>query len=101
MTSIKPSIKPSHTVGTATGIAPISSFLAQADVCREQAREAAHLKRYKSSLGLFATASALCRYVLTKGEPSDAALASERLKSLSVEMASYSELARGAHRSTK
>lgn len=76
-------------------------FLDQAEVCREQAREAARLKRFRSALGLFATASALCRHVLATGDEAQAALAGERLQSLSVESATYGELARGAKRSSR
>ncbi len=82
-------------------ISSLSVFLEQAEVCREQAREAARLKRFRSALGLFATASALCRHVESKGDEAQIALAQERLQSLSLESTTYGELARSARRSSR
>ena len=81
-------------------ISPLLLFLEQAEVCREQAREAARLKRFRAALGLFATASALCRHVESKGDEAQIALAQERLRSLSLESSTYGELARTARRSS-
>jgi len=81
--------------------APLSLFLEQADVCCEQAREAARLKRFRSALGLFATASALCRHVECNGDETQIALAKQRLRELSHESATYGELARGVRRSPR
>ncbi len=82
-------------------IAPLALFLEQADVCCEQAREAARLKRFRSALGLFATASALCRHVECNGDEAQIVLAKQRLLELSHESATYSELARGIRRSPR
>jgi len=82
-------------------IAPLALFLEQADVCCEQAREAARLKRFRSALGLFATASALCRHVECNGDEAQVVLAKQRLSELSHESATYGELARGVRRSPR
>jgi len=82
-------------------IAPFTLLLEQADVCCEQAREAARLKRFRSALGLFATASALCRHVECNGDEEQIALAKQRLSDLAHESAAYGELARGPRRSTR
>ncbi len=69
------------------------SYLKQAEVCREQAHDAARLKRWKAACGLFATAVALCNRAATLG--GDACTeAKEALRQMQTEMASYSELAR-------
>ncbi len=81
--------------------ASFSTFLQQAEVCREQAREAARLKRFRSALGLFATASALFRHVSSNGSETERGVASEQLSSLALEMATYSDLARTSHRSSR
>ena len=39
--------------------------LQQAEICREQAQEAARMKRFKAARGLFATAIALCQSALS------------------------------------
>lgn len=80
---------------------PLALCLEQAEVCREQAREAASLKRFRSALGLFATASALCRHVESNGDEAQIALAQERLQSLSIESTTYGELARAARRGSR
>ena len=72
-----------------------SSFIEQAEVCRDQARNAANLKRFRAALGLFATAATLCRHAVTL--ESDAAakrIIRERLQQIEVEAATYYELAR-------
>jgi len=79
-------------------VAALSSFLEQADVCREQAREAARLKRFRSALGLFATASALYRHVAAHGDEALRARAGECLGSLAVEVATYGDLARASQK---
>lgn len=82
-------------------IASYTLLLEQAEVCCEQAREAARLKRFRSALGLFATASALCRHVECNGDDAQIVLAKQRLSELSHESATYGELARGARRSPR
>ncbi len=82
---------------------PPVSFLEQAEVCREQARDAARLKRFRAALGLFVTAANLCRHA-RKSAGADAAnaevfdLASLRLEQIDLEMATYTELARSHDR---
>ena len=72
-----------------------SSFLEQAEVCREQARDAANLKRFHAALGLFATAATLCRHAVTlESDDSATLLIQERLQQIEVEAAGYYELAR-------
>lgn len=76
-----------------------NSFLEQAEVCREQAREAARLKRFGAALGLFATAATLCRHV--KSIETDARACSQiddRLRQIDLEAATYSELARATQK---
>jgi hypothetical protein len=99
--SVSPTSLPSAAVPPLEDIAPFATFLDQAEVCREQAREAARLKRFRSALGLFATASALCRHVESHGNEAQIALAQERLQGLSLESATYGELARTARRSSR
>ena len=77
-----------------------SSFLEQAEVCREQARDAANLKRFHAALGLFATAATLCRHAVTlENEASVTLLIKDRLQQIEVEAASYYELARSREKS--
>lgn len=72
-----------------------SSFIEQAEVCREQARDAASLKRFHAALGLFATAATLCRHAVTlETDASACLLIKERLQQIEVEAATYYELAR-------
>lgn len=70
------------------------SFLEQAEVCREQARDAVRLKRFRAALGLFSTAAALCRRVKTTQEADEATrlLADERLQQIDIETATYTEM---------
>ncbi|HEX8463374.1 MAG TPA: hypothetical protein VF627_02040 [Abditibacterium sp.] len=72
------------------------SCLQQAEICREQARDAARLKRFHAAFGLFSTAAALCRHVFTTKEADEITknLATERLHQIDIEMATYAELAR-------
>jgi hypothetical protein len=103
MTTIKPTT-PSPSTAALSPLADsttYTTFLEQAEVCREQAREAAHLRRFRSALGLFATASALCRHVVSQGGDAERVIASERLTSLALEMATYNDLAHGARRSAR
>lgn len=103
MTPIKPvssPVRPAEIVPVAD-ISPLFTFLEQAEVCREQAREAARLNRFRSALGLFATASALCRHVESNGDTALIALAQERLQSLSLESTTYGELARTTRRASR
>ena len=75
------------------------SFLEQAEVCREQAREAARLKRFGAALGLFATAATLCRHAETiETDASTASQINDRVRQIDVEAATYSELARSMER---
>ena len=77
-----------------------SSFIEQAEVCREQARDAANLKRFHAALGLFATAATLCRHAVTLEQDASATLLiQERLQQIEVEAASYYELARAREKS--
>lgn len=77
-----------------------SSFLEQAEVCREQARDAASLKRFYAALGLFATAATLCRHAVTlEADASASLLIKERLQQIEVEAATYYELARSIEKS--
>ncbi|RYX81470.1 hypothetical protein EON83_24055 [bacterium] len=76
-------------------------YLEQAEVCREQAREAARLKRFRAALGLFSTASALCRHVALHGREAERTLASDFLATLAIEMATYNDLARGSQRAAR
>ena len=102
MTSIKSTIPaPPIPTAPAAEIVSLSTFLEQAEVCREQAREAARLKRFRSALGLFATASALCRHVATNGTATERERASDCLSSLALEMTTYNGLARISHRSAR
>ncbi len=72
-----------------------SSFIEQAEVCREQARDAASLKRFHAALGLFATAATLCRHAVTlEADVSATLLIQDQLQQIEVEAASYYELAR-------
>ena len=71
------------------------SFLEQAEVCREQARDAANLKRFHAALGLFATAATLCRHAVTLETDAGATLLiHEQLRQIELEAATYYELAR-------
>ena len=77
-----------------------ASFLEQAEVCREQARDAAKLKRFRAAIGLFVTAANLCRHARKnavtqqKIDHEIMELATRKLEQIDVEMATYSELAR-------
>lgn len=71
------------------------SFVEQAEVCREQARHAASLKRFHAALGLFATAATLCRHAATlEGDASVTLQIKDRLQQIELEAATYYELAR-------
>lgn len=74
------------------------SCLQQAEICREQARDAARLKRFGAAFGLFTTAATLCRHVFGREQtdPSTRDLAKERLRQIDIEMATYAELARSS-----
>lgn len=88
----KPALLPVPEVG--------QSGLQQAEICREQARDAARLKRFGAAFGLFTTAATLCRHVFgaEQTDPSVRDLALERLHQIDTEMAAYAELARTAAR---
>lgn len=101
MTIIKSTSTPPAVVSPSADIAALTIYLEQAEVCREQAREAAHLKRFRSALGLFSTASVLCRHVAMHGSESERALANEFLGALALEMATYSDLARSVLHSAR
>ena len=73
--------------------------LEQAEVCREQAREAARLKRFCAALGLFATAATLCRHAQTIAVDAPTAyLIQDHLRQIDLEAAAYFELARAVER---
>lgn len=76
------------------------SFLQQAEICREQARDAARLKRFGAAFGLFSTAATLCRHVFGAQQCDETArtLAAERLRQIDIEVATYAELARASER---
>lgn len=76
------------------------SCLLQAEICREQARDAARLKRFRAAFGLFSTAATLCRHVFSTKDADETtrALATERLQQIDIEMATYAELARTLER---
>jgi hypothetical protein len=69
----------------------------QAEICCEQARAAARLKRLKAACGLFATAQSLLTRAVSLGGDA-CSEARERLNSISAEMATYCELAKSAGR---
>ena len=77
--------------------------LEQAEVCREQARAAVRLKRFKAARGLFSTAAALCRRALSIcGERLEARRdANERLRQIEDEMKAYGELDKSLGRPLK
>ena len=75
------------------------SFLEQAEVCREQAHEAARLKRFGAALGLFVTAATLCRHAGTIETDSTTGFEiNDCLRQIELEAATYSELARSMER---
>lgn len=76
------------------------SCLEQAEICREQARDAARLKRFRAAFGLFSTAAALCRHAFSIQEADESIknLANDRLQQIDVEMATYAELVRSLER---
>lgn len=79
------------------GESSMRSFFREAEICCEQARSAARLKRFDAACGLFATAQALLtRVVQAGGELRNEA--SERLAGVSAEMSAYRELARSTSR---
>ena len=76
---------------------PDESCLEQANICCEQARTAARLKRYTAARGLFVTAIALChRAIALNGTARPQAEIC--LGQLHNEMSAYSELARSMER---
>ncbi len=79
---------------------PCQSCLQQAEICREQARDAARLKRFRAAFGLFTTAATLCRHVFAGKETDEPTklIANECLRQIDIEMATYAELARISER---
>ncbi|PQV62977.1 hypothetical protein B1R32_11719 [Abditibacterium utsteinense] len=79
---------------------PCQSCLQQAEICREQARDAVRLKRFRAAFGLFTTASSLCRHVFSGKEADEPTRlrATECLRQIDIEMATYAELARTLER---
>ena len=90
-----------------------TACLAQARICREQAQEAARLKRFKAAVGLFQTAISLCQRAVSlrkSAPPTDLAPveadsgadgdgeARAYLQVLAVELSAYDELARSMNR---
>lgn len=84
-----------HPVSVSSPEANDLSWLQQAEIFREQAREAARLKRYKAALGLFSTAATLCR---NASENDKAAQSLDLLHQIDVEAATYQELARSMNK---
>ncbi|RYG59331.1 hypothetical protein EON80_25840 [bacterium] len=78
---------------------PSVSCLLQAEICREQARDAARMKRFRAAFGLFSTAANLCRHVASVAENDENTrfVAAERLQQIDIEMAMYAELARASN----
>ena len=83
-----------------TPIAIPLSCLEEAEICREQAREAVRLKRFKAALGLFSTAAALCRRAAGIQEADDTikAMANDRISQIDMEISMYRELMRSMER---
>lgn len=80
--------------------APDSDYqhcLQQAEICCEQARDAARLKRIEAACGLFSTAQSLLRRAIGIGGDA-CSEARERLASITTEMAAYCELSRSQSR---
>ena len=73
------------------------SYIDQAEVCREQASEAARLQRFSAAWGLFDTAIALCINAISVGGEK-ANDASDILRGIRNEQAAYSELAKSLKR---
>ncbi len=71
--------------------------LEQAEICREQALNAARLKRFKAACGLFNTAISRCRYAITLGGGA-CEEASDKLTQLESELSIYADLARSMER---
>lgn len=79
---------------------PEATLLAQfrqAEICCEEARAAARLKRFEAACGLFSTAQLLLQRIAETGGEWRAE-ACERLRSVSFELAAYRELARSVSR---
>lgn len=78
-------------------VSPPVSCLHQAEICREQARDAARRRRFSAAFGLFMTATVLCRHALSLQEIDEItrSLASEQLMQINLEMATYGELFKG------
>lgn len=75
---------------------PGQNCLQQVEICLEQARDAARLKRFGAAFGLFTTAATLCRHVSGAEQTDELTrhLVCERLHQIDIEMATYAELAR-------
>ena len=77
----------------ATEESPYLSCLQQAEICCEQARDAARLKRIEAACGLFSTAQSLLKRAVEIGGEA-CVEARERLASITTEMSAYCELSR-------
>jgi len=77
--------------------ASVRDCIAQADICCEQARSAARMKRFGAALGLFRTAQNLYGRAVESGGES-CSEARERLQQLASEVAVYGELAKSGAR---
>jgi hypothetical protein len=97
MTAVNPTSSHSKSKVEAS-LPPSVSCLLQAEICREQARDAARLKRFRAAFGLFSTAAALCRHVASVAENDENTrlIAAERLQQIDIEMATYAEFARAS-----
>lgn len=99
MTTTKPLSRRAKSAPEVT-LPPTVLCLQQAEICREQARDAARLKRFHAAFGLFSTAAALCRHAVAIQDADESArsLASDCLQQIDIEMATYAELARSLER---
>ena len=85
------------TAPTARGSSDFRRCMEQVEICSEQARAAARLKRFRAACGLFGTARELCRHAIAIGD-SATTDALDRLCQIEDELAAYSELARSMER---
>ncbi|HEX9997770.1 MAG TPA: hypothetical protein VGB45_11545 [Abditibacterium sp.] len=87
-------VKPKPKKESEATIPPPISCLQQAEICREQARDAARLKRFSAAFGLFMTATGLCRHALSFQEIDEMtrSLACDQIMQIDLEMATYAEL---------
>lgn len=88
---------------TVESVRPLpATCLEQAEICREQARDAVRLKRFKAALGLFSTASALCKraYGFQDADDQVRAAAFDAMCQIDSEVATYAEFFQSMERPT-